>query len=233
MTSSKSWSLSALPWSNLFGVEGLPSWTSPFELGASFGICVTTYSWSESSWARDVVSQSWDLLRLWKKTNQRWKETCFHCQRMAKNVPAGSLATGPVPFAVFVCAYAALHDMSSYAMMYSHKPHCAYMCEQTLPRQAQAVTTATMHDVGIPLVDLGLVVLPTALYLQRYLVSFVRGTCVLRIFCSISQTRKWFPSLWSLKSKSPVISTWLSKELALPGLSIDFSVARGELPPPR
>ena len=50
---------------------------------------------------------------------------------------------------------------------------------------------------------------------------------------SISQARKWFPSLWSLKSKSPVISTWLSKESALPGLFVDFSVAWGELPPPR
>ena len=50
---------------------------------------------------------------------------------------------------------------------------------------------------------------------------------------SISQTRKWFPSLWSLKSKSPMISTWLSKESAFPGVFVDFSVARGELPPPR
>ena len=35
------------------------------------------------------------------------------------------------------------------------------------------------------------------------------------------------------KSKSPVISTCLSKESALPGVFVDFSVARGELPPPR
>ena len=35
---------------------------------------------------------------------------------------------------------------------------------------------------------------------------------------SISQARKGFPSLWSLKSKSPVISTWLSKESVLPGV---------------
>ena len=61
------------------------------------------------------------------------------------------------------------------------KGKCAYMCEQILPRQAQVILSATMHDVGIRCVDLGLVVLPTALYLQRKLVSFVRGTCVLRL----------------------------------------------------
>ena len=55
--------------------------------------------------------------------------------------------------------------------------------------------------------------------------TYVRATTLL----SIPQARKWFPSLWSLKSKSPVISTWLSKESALPG----GLVARGELPPPR
>ena len=40
-----------------------------------------------------------------------------------------------------------------------------------------------MHDVGLHSVALGLVALPTALYLKRYLVSFVRGTCVLRLCC--------------------------------------------------
>ena len=55
---------------------------------------------------------------------------------------------------------------------------------------------------------------------------YVRATTLL----SISQARKWLPSLWS---KSPVISTWLSKESALRGVFVDFSVARGELPPPR
>ena len=48
-------------------------------------------------------------------------------------------------------------------------------------RQAQAILTATMLDVGIRCVDLRLVALPTALYLQRYLVSFVRGKYVLRL----------------------------------------------------
>ena len=110
------------------------------------------------------------------------------------------------------------------------------------PRQAQA-SNFDCNNAPCSWHDLGLVALPTALYLQHYLVSFVRGTCVLRLCCrfhvrgatllSISQTRKWFPSLWSLKSKSPVISTCLSKESALPGVFVDFSVARGELPPPR
>ena len=36
-------------------------------------------------------------------------------------------ACHPVPFArLFVCAYVALHDVSSYAMTYSHKPHSAF-----------------------------------------------------------------------------------------------------------
>ena len=35
------------------------------------------------------------------------------------------------------------------------------------------------------------------------------------------------------KSKSPVISSCLSKESALPGVFVDLSVARGQLPPPR
>ena len=96
--------------------------------------------------------------------------------------------------------------------------------------------------IQIRCVDLGHVALPTALYLQHYLVSFVRGTCMLRLCCRFhsqeSGPLSWlwnrrFPSLWSLKSKSPVISTWLSKESALHGLFVDFSVAWGELPPPR
>ena len=59
---------------------------------------------------------------------------------------------------------------------------------------------------------------------------YVRAATLL----SISEaTSKWFPSLLCLKSKSPLISTWLSKESALPGVFADFSGARGELPPPR
>ena len=51
-------------------------------------------------------------------------------------------------------------------------------------KQAQAIiltATCTMHDVGIRCVDLGHVTFPTALYLQRFLVSFNRG--VLRLCC--------------------------------------------------
>ena len=51
------------------------------------------------------------------------------------------------------------------------------------------------------------------------------------ILLSISQARKWFPNLLCLKSKSPLISTWLSKESALPGVFVDFSSAREELAP--
>ena len=40
--------------------------------------------------------------------------------------------------------------------------------------------------------DLGLVALPTELYLQHYLVSFVRGTCVLRLCCRFHWQEKGF-----------------------------------------
>ena len=92
------------------------------------------------------------------------------------------------------------------------------MREQTLPRQAQVVLTATMHDVGIRYVDLGHVALQ--LVLLCFLLSrYVRAATLL----SISQERKWFSSLRSLKSKSPVISTGLSKELYFLGVFFDFS----------
>ena len=93
-----------------------------------------------------------------------------------------------------------------------------------------------MHDVEIHCVHFGLVAFPTALYLQCYLVSFVRGrsTCVLRLSCRFHWQESGFRRCDLLKSKSPVTSTWLSKESALPGgMFVDFSVARGELPPPR
>ena len=51
----------------------------------------------------------------------------------------------------------------------------------------------------------------TQVYWQRYLVT-------------ISQARQRFPSLWSLTSKSPMISTLLSKEPALPGVFVDSRV---------
>ena len=61
---------------------------------------------------------------------------------------------------------------------------------------------------------------------------YVRACCDSAVEL-ISRASKGFPSLWSLNSKSPVISTWLSKESVLPGVFVDFSVARGELPLPR
>ena len=84
-------------------------------------------------------------------------------------------------------------------------------------------------------VDLRQVALPTARHLvvaalPCFLLSrYLRAATLLWI----SQARKWFSSLWSLKSKSAVISTWLSKESALPVVFGDFSGARGERPPPR
>ena len=102
------------------------------------------------------------------------------------------------------------------------------------PRQAKAILTATMHDVGIRCVDMHwLVALPTALYLRRSLVSFVRGTYVLRLCCRFHRQESGLHRCDLKKSKSPVIFTCLSKESALPGVFVDFSVAWGELPPPR
>ena len=70
--------------------------------------------------------------------------------------------------------------------------------------------------------------------LLAVLLYFFRSRYVrLVTLLSISQARKWFPSLRSLKSKSPVISTWLCKNHALPGVFFDFSGAWRELPPPR
>ena len=102
------------------------------------------------------------------------------------------------------------------------KENSAYMCKQTLPQQAQVILTATMHDVGIHCVDLGLVALPTAALLAALPCFFRSWYMRAKTLLSISQAREWFPSLWSLKSKSPVISTWLRKESALPGVFVDF-----------
>ena len=94
----------------------------------------------------------------------------------------------------------------------NRKEKCACMREHTLPRQAQVVLTATMHAVGIRCVNLGHVALQLHFTCSAKFVSFVRGTCVLRLCCRFHRQGKWFPSLRLLKSKSPVISTWLSKE---------------------
>ena len=91
------------------------------------------------------------------------------------------------------------------------KEKCVYLCKEGLPRQAQVIFTATMHDVGIRCVDLRLVALPTALYLQRCPVSFVRGTCVLRLCCRFHmQARKW-------------TSPGVFHDMALPGLCLELS----------
>ena len=68
-----------------------------------------------------LIFYLWNLLSE-KKANQKWKETDFQCQRMGKRFLPVRLP--PRAFrAVLVCAYAALHDVLSYAMTYSHKPH--------------------------------------------------------------------------------------------------------------
>ena len=107
------------------------------------------------------------------------------------------------------------------------------MCKQSLPRQAQVILTAKTHDVGAVL-TWPCACCASNCTLLAALPCFFRSRCVgAATLLSISQTRKWFPSLWSLKSKSPVISSWLSKESAFPGVFVGISNARGEIPPPR
>ena len=68
---------------------------------------------------------------------------------------------------------------------------------------------------------------PTALYLlQRCLVSFVRGTCVLRLCGRFYRQESGFRRCyWFLRD-------WPKNQHFL-GVFVDFSGARGELPPPR
>ena len=114
------------------------------------------------------------------------------------------------------------------------KEKCAYMCKQSLPRQAQVTLTATMHDVGIRCVDLRLVALPTALYLQRYPVflSFeVRDRCD----SAVDLTGKKVVSV-VVVFKIEIARDFYMKQARnqhFLGVFVDFSVARGELPPPR
>ena len=92
-----------------------------------------------------------------------------------------------------------------------------------------------MHDVGIRCVDM-------TLGLLRFQLHFTCGGILflsfeLRACCdsAVDFTGKKVVSVVVVfkESKSPVISMCLSKESALPGVLVDFSVARGELPPPR
>ena len=113
------------------------------------------------------------------------------------------------------------------------KEKCAYMCEQTLPRQAQVILTATMHDVGIRCVHLEHVALPLNFCSATLFLSFeVRPCCDSAVDFTC---KKVFPSLWSLKSKSPVISTWTKRRISTSWGTCRLlgPVARGELPPPR
>ena len=92
-----------------------------------------------------------------------------------------------------------------------------------------------MHDVGIRCVDM-------TLGLLRFQLHFTCGACFFRSRCACCDSAVEFTGKKVVsvvihvifkKSKLPVICTFLSKESALPGVFVDFSVARGELPPPR
>ena len=57
-----------------------------------------------------------------RRRNESGKKLVFSVSEWQKKFPPVRLP--PSAFrTVFVCAYAALHDVSSYAMTYSHKPH--------------------------------------------------------------------------------------------------------------
>ena len=105
-------------------------------------------------------------------------------------------------------------------------------CVNSLRRQAQVILAATMHDVGIHCVDLGLVALP-----------WLHFTCSATLFLSFKVRaccdsavdftgKKVVFVVVIVKIEVAVISTWLSEDSALPGVFVDFSGARGELPPP-
>ena len=100
-------------------------------------------------------------------------------------------------------------------------------------RQAQAILTAIMHDVGIRCVDMTLGLLRLQLHFtcsSTLFLSFeVRACCDSAVDFT---GKKMVSVVVILKSKSPVISTCLSKESALAGVFVDFAVARGELPSP-
>ena len=117
------------------------------------------------------------------------------------------------------------------------------MCEQTWHSHGRpsnfdwnnAILTGTMHDVGIrcACVDMTLGLLRFQLHFTCSASSFlsfeVRACCD----SAVDFTGKKVVSVVViLKSKSPMISTCLRKESALSGVFVDFSVARGELPPP-
>ena len=61
------------------------------------------------------------------------------------------------------------------------KGKCAYMCEQTLPRQAQVILTATMHDVVIHCVDMTLGLLRFQLHFTCSATLFL--SCEVRACC--------------------------------------------------
>ena len=99
------------------GAESLLSWACPFELAASARYCGTTLSWLESRSATDIGFFSCGT---WKKANRTRKKLVFSVGEW--QICSRQFAWHPVPFhAFFVCAYAALHDVLSYALTYSHK----------------------------------------------------------------------------------------------------------------
>ena len=71
------------------------------------------------------------------------------------------------------------------------KEKCAYMCEQTLTRQAQVVLTAIMHDVGINCVNL------------RHVPLQLHFTCSATLFLSF-EVRACCDSAVDFKSKKVV-----------------------------
>ena len=110
----------------------------------------------------------------------------------------------------------------------SGKPLCPALHNITMrvsSKKSFTLLVSAVLTLGMLLSNCTLLAALSCFFRSRY----VRAATLL----SISQARKWFPSLLCLKSKSPLISTWLSKESALPGVFVNFSGARGELPPPQ
>ena len=81
------------------------------------------------------------------KESWKGKKLVFSVSEWQKG--SRQLACHPAPFAqCFVCAYAALHVMSSYAMTYSHKPHSSWS-QGPERRQEDSGTSKDVSRPGI------------------------------------------------------------------------------------
>ena len=101
---------------------------SPFELAASGGFCATAYSWLKSRSATNVDFLTVGLVMGPKRRRIESGKKLVSVSANGKKM-FQPVRLPPRAFcAVLVCVYVALHDVLSYAMTYSHKPHHMASC---------------------------------------------------------------------------------------------------------